>query len=319
MLRFKSKSGPLIVGILLGVGYGVFTRLVFGEYGVLNSFGYFIGVPAVLGVLPLIFIDDEQIKHTSLILFTPLLTIAGIFSIFFLAHVEDAICLLIFSLPFIMLSLFGALIYQQVRLRRAQKHARVLSILLLPLIVAPIESEISSPVNTYSVESEIITFAKPELIWSNIVRVPKIAFSEYSPGFFNKAGVPRPLEAELSFDGIGAVRHGHFDEGLTFVEKIKEWQPPTKVAFGIEVDPRTIPDQIIAQHILKGNYFKFLDAAYRIDSLSLTTTRLRLTSRYTLTSKLNFYESFWANWILSDFQDRLLKVLKARCESKNAL
>jgi hypothetical protein len=316
MIRFTSKSGPLVFGVFFGIAYGALTRFIFQEYHLLNSLGYLLGIPAVLGILPLIFMDDEQIKRTSYVIFTPLFTIIGVYAVFILVGWEDVICLLIFSLPFAVASTAGALIYQQFRLKRTQKKAHALSLLLLPLLVAPIENQVASPANTYSVISDVVTVARPQLIWSNIVRVPKIAFSEYSPGFFNKAGVPRPLEAELSFDGIGAVRHGHFDEGLTFVERIREWQPPKRVAFGIEVDPRTIPNQIIAQHILKGNYFKFLDAAYQIDSLSPATTRLRLTSRYTLTSKLNFYERFWADWILSDFQDRLLRVLKARCESK---
>jgi hypothetical protein len=42
--------------------------------------------------------------------------------------------------------------------------------------------------------------------------------------------------------------------------------------------------------------------------------RLRLTSQYRLTSKVNFYGKFWGDIFLADFQDRLLDVIKRRTD-----
>ena len=37
-------------------------------------------------------------------------------------------------------------------------------------------------------------------------------------------GLPRPVEATLTGEGVGAIRHASFESGLVFVETVTEWQ-----------------------------------------------------------------------------------------------
>jgi len=75
-----------------------------------------------------------------------------------------------------------------------------------------------------------------------------------------------------------------------------------------------VSQKVFDQHILKGNYFTFVDATYELTDLKNGQVKLTLSSSYQLTSKINFYGKFWGNLILSDFQDRLLDVIESRCE-----
>jgi len=66
--------------------------------------------------------------------------------------------------------------------------------------------------------------------------------------------------------------------------------------------------------MLSGQHFKFLNATYQLKEISDKQTELLLTTQYQLDTKINFYGEFWAQQLLTDFQNRLLQVIKTRCE-----
>jgi len=153
-------------------------------------------------------------------------------------------------------------------------------------------------------------------IWNNVIRVKEIKDGEYSKGIFNYVGIPRPLYAELDKNGTGGNRVGHFEGGLTFKEKVDEWDPGKKVSFDIEMVPSTMRPTIFDQHVLRGKHFKFVGASYELMRINNNRTLLTLTSSYQLDTRINYYASVWGNFLLSDFQQRLLEVIKNRCENE---
>lgn len=319
MKRLKQQYGLLIIGIILGIAYGLATRLVFGQNATLASVTYLFIIPTILGIIPLMFADNDKLKSYKNIIFIPWLTVLTFFLTLFLFGIEDFICLLVLATPFFILGIIGALIYRIIQINKQRNKGKLLTLVLLPFLFAPIEAYIKSPSNTYLVKSEAIIEATPEKVWNNIVEVRTIEPKEYNSGFFNLIGIPRPISATVNKKELGGRRIGNFEGGLMFVETITAYEENKKVSFDIKIDPSTIRQKVFDQHVLNGNYFTFVDATYELNRLSNGQVKLTLSSSYQLTSTINFYGKFWGNIILSDFQDRLLNVIKNRCDKEEKL
>lgn len=316
MTRLKQKYGLLIIGIALGVAYGLVTRFVFGQKTTLASVTYLFIIPTVLGMIPLMFADNDKLKHYRNIIFIPWLTVATFFLTMFVFGIEDFICLLVLAAPFFILGTIGALIYRIFQVNKQKSKGKLLTLALLPFLFAPIEEYIKSPSDTFRVKSEIIIESTHEEIWNNIVEVRTIDPKEYNSGFFNSIGIPRPISATVDKKEIGGQRTGSFDGGLKFMETITEYEENKKVSFDIKIDPKTVRQKVFDQHVLNGSYFTFVEATYELTDLKNGKIKLTLSSSYQLTSTINYYGKIWGDIILTDFQDRLLNVIANRCETK---
>jgi hypothetical protein len=318
LTRIQKKYGLLVIGIVTGIGYGLLTRFVFGERATLASITYLFVIPTILGMVPLIFADNEQLKSYKNIIFIPWLTVVAFFLVMLMAGLEDFICLLVLAAPFFILGTIGAFIYRLVQINRQKRKGKLvtLTLLLLPFLLSPVEESIKSPSLLFKIESEVVISALPETIWDNIVEVRTIQDAEYTPGFFNRIGIPRPLRATVDKKEIGGHRTGNFEGGLRFIETITQYEPNKVVAFDIKVDPESVRVNVFDQHVLNGNYFTFVNATYELTCLPNGHVNLMLSSQYQLTSKINLYGKFWGDIILKDFQDRLLKVIKTRSEQE---
>lgn len=312
MVRFQQKYGLLIIGIIIGVGYGLLTRFTFGEDATLASVTYLFIIPTILGVVPLMFANNEQLKSYKNIIFIPWLTVATFFLMMFLIGLEESVCLLILAAPFFILGTVGAFIYRLVQINKQKGKGKLLTLLIIPFLFSPIEELIESPSAIFKVESEVVVAASPEIVWSHIVEVNTIRGAEYTPGFFNKLGIPRPISATVDEKRIGGQRVGNFEGGLRFIETITKYEPNELISFDIRVDPNSVRSNVFDQHVLNGNYFAFVNATYEITSLQNGKVNLKLSSSYQLTSKINLYGKLWGDIILKDFQDRLLKVIENR-------
>lgn len=315
MRKIKEKYGLLILGVLIGIVYGIVTRVVFGERATLASITYLFLIPMILGIVPLVFANEIQIRSYRNIIFIPWITTATFFLTTVLVGMEEFICLLVLAGPFFILGTIGALIIRLIILHRRSNN-KILAVMVLPFLLSPLEEAIKSPSEIYKVESEVIIAASPETVWNNIVEVPAIREDEYTPGIFNRLGIPRPLSADVTAKEKGATRIGNFEGGLRFVETLNDFQPHERVSFSIVVEPASVSSRVFDQHVLNGNYFTFVEAAYELSAASPTEVRLKLSSSYRLTSKVNFYGKFWGDMILKDFQDRLLNVIENRSETK---
>ena len=314
MTRLREKYKPLVTGISLGVIYGIISRLAFASESTLASVSFLFLVPTILGIIPLVFVDEEKLKAYQNIIFIPWLTTFSFFLSMFLFGLEDFLCLVVLAAPFFILGTIGALIFQLILIHKRKHKGRLLSLVFLPFILAFIEAYI--PVNSQinKVKNEIVILASPATIWENIIEVPLIKEREYRSGFFHYAGVPRPLHATINSKSIGGKRTGNFEGGLTFTETITEYLQHKKISFKVHVEPKTVRQKVFDQHVLNGNYFSFVDATYELENLQNGQVKLTLYSNYQLTSTINFYGKFWGDLMLSDFQERLLEVIKTRCE-----
>ena len=204
-------------------------------------------------------------------------------------------------------ALIVGLIAGEIIQRIKNRNGKFYSILLIPFIASPIEQQLQTPTNLYSVSTIVIINARPDFIWQNIIRVRRINEAEYRKGFFNYAGIPRPLYAELDKDTIGATRVGYFEGGLKFIEKVSVWNKNKEISFDIKVVPSTIRETVFDQHILKGDHFKFLNATYQLSELPNGQTEVTLRSSYKLKTNINSYAAFCGNQLLTDFSKEIIK------------
>lgn len=309
------------VGIIIGAIYALTLRLLFDIEEIDGAFSLFsitfIWVtPIIIGLIPLFYASKEQIKSWSYRISSPVWTVVVFFLCCFLTGIEDLICLWVILLPYMLCAFIVGLIAGDIIQKIKIKNGTLYSIIFIPLMVSPIEQQFQRPTNVYSVTTKVIIDSRPDLIWQNIIRVKPIDESEYAKGFFNYAGIPRPLYAELDKDTIGAIRVGHFEGGLRFIEKVSTWNKNKEISFDIRVVPSTIRQTVFDQHILNGNHFKFLNATYKISKLSNNQTELALSSSYELNTNINSYAAYCGNQLLTDFQERLLIVIKTRCDNK---
>ncbi|MBX3252717.1 MAG: hypothetical protein KF862_01145 [Chitinophagaceae bacterium] len=307
-------------GIIIGAVYALILRLIFNIHALDEAFNLFSVTfiwitPIVIGLIPLFYANKEQLKSWGYRISSPVWTVVVFFLLCFLTRIEDLICLWVILIPYMLAAITVGLIAGEIIQRVKTKRGTLYTIILLPFIISPIEQQFKQPTHSYSVVTNTIINAKPETIWKNIIRVRKIHANEYTKGFFNYAGIPRPLYAELDKDTLGATRIGHFEGGLKFLEKVTTWDRNKHISFDITVVSSSIRQTVFDQHILRGNHFKFLNAEYNLKSLPNGQTELTLSSSYELTTNINAYASFCGDQILTDFQERLLKVIKNRCEN----
>ena len=306
-------------GILIGGLYGLSMRIVFGlnfkgDFADLFSITFVWILPIIVGLIPLIFSPKEDLQSIVVRVSRPVLAVLTFFVLCYWTGHEDIICILIISIPFLIVAGISGIISGSAILRYRQRNGILYSVFFIPLIAGLIEPSIPTPTEKYETTSCIIINADKSEIWKNIVRVNEIKNNEYQKGIFNFAGIPRPLYAELDKDKLGGTRIGHLEGGLRFQENIIEWSKENFVTFDIKIIPSTSNRTIFERHMLNGEHFKFLNATYRLNQVSNNKTELLLSTKYQLDTKINFYGEFWGQLLLTDFQDRLIKVIKTRCE-----
>ncbi len=310
------------LGIITGGLYGFLFRLL-GEFEFgfeelvenfysLSSITFIWIVPMVVGVIP-IFIARDKVGNSRLRqFFFPLLSVLFFFLLAFSTRLEDAVCILIMSLPFLLMAGFSGLILSHWIKRQNEKKMYV--ILFLPLLLSPLESLLPTPQSSYEVKNEVVLEKSPAEIWQHLTEVPEIREEEYAPGFFNRIGLPRPVKSQLEVMDGKTYRVGYFSDGLKLVESISYKDSLKALHFRIHMDKSTLRDLPMDKHILGSGYFQFTEIAYQLEALSPHRTRLSLSCSYSIHTRFNFYGNFWAKRVIGDFEKRLLEALKGKLE-----
>jgi hypothetical protein len=324
---FHKAYSAVVLGIVLGLLYGIVARLIFTFGGEANFAGYFaimsIGfvflVPVTLGALTAYFGEKEQPRGWLFWIFMPWFPCAVLLGAAFLVGWEGSICLLM-ALPIFLLmsSLGGVIAGLNARAQRVEQNNYSVLIILavLPFVFGSIERHVPPPDSVRLVETQITINASPATVWQNIERVRKIELNEQKFSLFHQMGFPRPVEATLSYEGVGGVRHATFEGGVLFVETIDKWEPGRELSFAIKADTKSIPPTTLDEHVtIGGPYFDMLEGDYRIERVSERQVILHLSSKHRLSTRFNFYAGLWTDFIMRDIQKNILGIVKNRCEA----
>jgi hypothetical protein len=321
---FHKGNFSLWLGLAVGIVYGAVARIVFtyakfNEVFVIMSIGFIFIVPLTLGFLTVFFGAKQQPRGWAYWIFMPWISCTILMASALLIGWEGSICILMALPIFLLMSTCGGLIAGLYVRRTAPKqnsYSLIGVFVLLPFVFASIEHQFVLPESVRTVETQITINATPQTVWENIERVKAIQPEEQKFSMFHLLGFPRPVEASLSHEGVGGVRHATFEGGVLFVETIDKWEPAQELSFAIKADTKSIPPTTLDEHVtIGGPYFDVLEGTYRIERLNDKQVILHLRSTHRLSTRFNFYAGRWTDYIMNDIQRNILGVIKRRCEA----
>lgn len=314
----SKRVKTLLLGLITGVVYAFLVTLLVTQYHENVSVTYIFALPLLLGAIPVLFSTKEQLRsYKTYLLFPWGITL----TFFFLAWAfgfEGMICLTIIIAPFLALGTLGAFIYRLIKLRGEGNGTKLYISLVIPLVLLFVETNIQPTNQIHTVTTTIEIDAKRSKVWENVKNVRNIQSHEIETHFIHVIGIPRPLNGAINKEEIGGVRKISWDKGIEFEEKIKSWDEGEGFTYDIHVDPSSVPPTTLDEHVMiGGKYFDVLEGSYRIDELSPTKSLVTLSCTYRVTTNLNFYSKLWADFILDDFNEMILEVIKKRSESND--
>ena len=300
-MRIKEYAGIIAAAI-----YGVSVRLLFEnqsfeifEFSIF-SLSFLWVLPIVMGFIPFLLARDELLASRWKQFMFPVASVFLFFTATLITGLEDLICILILSLPFTLVAGFAGLLVGSLLKRKNIDNGKLYSLILIPILLAPIESRFASQKSLYEVSSNIIINADQETIWPNIIEVPEITNNEYESGFFNYIGIPRPIKSVLKEIEGEEFRIGYFTDDLKLVEKIVEIDTLNHVAFSIDLQRSTLRDLPTDKHILQSGHFEFQRISYQLLPVNEERVNVKLSCSYAIDSKMNAYANFWAERIIKD-------------------
>lgn len=310
-----SKLKTLLIGLIGGVAYAFLAMLIVDNSHKNVSIAYIFILPLILGAIPVLFATKEQLKSYWTYLLLPWGITLTFFFLSFLSGFEGMICLVIIVGPFLLLGTLGAFIFRIIKLKNSDHKTPLYSSLLLPFLFLAVESYFPSTDQFHTVKTTIEINADRTRVWNNIKNVKNIKPTEVSTHFVHLIGIPKPINGELNKEGIGGIRSITWEKGIKFQEIIKSWNNKKGFSYDIKVDPESIPPTTLDEHVMiGGRYFDVVEGDYKIDSVSPNKNVVTLTCKYRVTTNLNFYSKWWADFILDDFNQMILEVIKRRSE-----
>ncbi|MBD1394333.1 hypothetical protein [Mucilaginibacter glaciei] len=307
------------IGLIAACAYDLMALVLIKTVNSYVSISYVFILPIILGVIPVVFTTREQLKSYYTIILLPWFSTITFCVVAILCGFEGAICLIIIIGPFMVLGTLGAFISRLYKLKFSDKKTPLYSSLLLPLILIFIEGFIPASNQFNTVTTTIKVKANRNVIWTNIKNVRNIKKEEIETHFIHLIGIPKPLNGELNRNGIGATRSITWEKGIKFQERISGWEEGVGFKYNIIVDSNSIPPTTLDEHVMiGGRYFDVTNGSYEILPINNHENVIKLTCRYRITSNLNFYGKWWADYIMDDFNEMILEVIKKRCENKNS-
>lgn len=316
------KIKTLLKVIAIPVAYAFLLRFFFGvatwaDLFSVMSVTFLCFLPFIVGALTIYLSSLEKVRRLSYRVFAPWIPILIFFVLTLLFAIEGWACWIMVLPLFLLAATIGGLIGGYFKLKGKDKRTYVSVLVLLPFFLAPLEALIGAIPGTYKAYTYIDIKAPAEKIWSNVTRVREIKKEQDKGWLTSSLGFPRPVKAELDFEGVGASREAIFTNGLVFHETVTEYKDQQKMVFAIKAYPHEIPAATMDEHVvIGGRYFDVLNGTYELEKRSDSIYRLHLYSHFKLTTTFNFYASWWAKWIMKDIQNNILQVEKQRAESQ---
>lgn len=319
----KGKLYTAIKVLAIPTAYAVLLRYLFGIDGWKELFSvmsvtFLFCLPTIVGALAVYLSNVEQVRKLPYRVFVPWIPVYAFMFITLGFNVEGWACW-VMALPLFMItSSIGGLIGGYYKLRKKDNRVYVSVLVLIPFFISPIENMAGSIPGRYEANTYIDIRSTPEKIWRNVTRVREIPANEDKGWLTRELGFPRPVRAELNYDGVGAHREAVFTNGLVFHESVLEYTDQKKMVFTITAHPYEIPSTTMDSHVvIGGDYFDVLNGTYELEHLHDDLYRLHLYSHFKLTTTFNFYASWWAGMIMKDIQNNILQVVKNRAEKRS--
>jgi len=317
----NTKKNTLIA-IGIPTLYAVVLRLFFGietwnDLFSVMSVTFLFLLPTIVGALTVYLSTVEKAKNIVYRVFTPWIPIFLFLIVTLALAIEGWACWLMILPVFLIAASIGGLIGGYLKTRKTNDGYSISVLVILPLLIGPIESLVDTIPGTYKVYTYIDIDATADRIWDHVTRVKEISINQDKGYLTRMLGFPRPVKAELNFEGVGAYREAIFTKGLVFHETVTEFKDNEKMVFIIKAFPHEIPSTTLDEHVvIGGDYFDVLNGTYELEKLSNGLNRLHLYSHFKMNTSFNFYAGWWGKWIMKDIQNNILQIEKKRSEEK---
>ena len=210
MNRFFKKQN--IFALVAGSLYGLLIRVVAEIKPLSNifeiiSFSFLIFTPFAIGAISVYIVSKNKktlwkeqvsISSNTMLFF--------LFSMFIL-FLEGLLCLVLIFPVFIVASIIGGLIMGYIINHTKYSKGTLNALLILPLLINPIEAMLPKSESSNKVITKIIINTSPKEIFSELASVKDIKKHELGFSFMHFIGMPRPLEASMSGQGVGGCKN----------------------------------------------------------------------------------------------------------------
>lgn len=311
---YRGFTAAVVCGLFYALGIYGWTRLNAPDSGMLLV-GFLLGAPIAACILAVAVSDPKGIKgagsHASLsaLTVTVMLVCAGV------VLREGSVCLVMAAPIFYGSGIVGGVVAGGAMKSRPGRMV-CLGLLALPLISVPVEADRPPEAQTRHVVSRIHIDAAPQVVWNNLTDIRTIEDGEHRWNFSHDlVGIPRPKNALMEGDGVGAVRHLEWARGVRFEEHITEWSPAKALTWTFHVGPDA-SRLILDEHLtVDSAYLRLEEGRYRIEATADGGSDLILTTRYWIRTPMNGYAAWWGGVFLGDFHRNVLGVIKNRAEA----
>ena len=304
------RSGAMAVGLSLLIG-GIMLWIsvyVFASYGA----SLFLGTPIMMGAAagylynrpcPRSYGASAGIGLTAV--FFAALTLL-------LFALEGLICVAM-AAPLIMpIGALGGLIGKAIADATRRPSRELLAALLVLPLLAGGESRLAR-----SREAVVLTTveinAPPATVWKYVVDFPELT---KQPAWYFTWGIACPERARIVGRGPGATRYCDFTTG-TFVEPIKVWDAPRRLAFDVAAQPEPLRElspygDIHPPHL--NGYLRSTHGEFRLVALPGGRTRLEGRTWYRFDMFPQAYWMLWSDLLIHRIHQRVLTHIKRLSE-----
>jgi hypothetical protein len=323
--------------VLSGAFYGLIMRIIFSWLPSTEHFNnmtdklaasgpmmssFALLVPAIIGAISFYYVYEQaptKKMRTHIlvekILFSGYSSTLCFFAGTAILLLEGSICIVIALPLFLMMSSVGsALMWVFLKFKKPSPNS-INSLLLLPLLMVPIESQIGLPANNQAISESIIIQASPDKVWQLINHVDNIQPEEVQDGLAYKIGVPSPLDAIVVSEQGGRVRKVRLAKNVAFDMLISDWQENRFIKWTYRFTPESFPKGSMDEHVvIGGKYFDLVDTSYQLTPIG-AATRLDIVVHYRISTNFNWYANPLGKLLIDNSAKQILSLYKNRAEA----
>lgn len=312
----RSKLGSAAMALVLVLPVAalltVFSVHALQSYG----WGLFVGLPFSIGLAAALLYGAHEPRGLGACLSVAVAAITLFGGILLIVAIEGVFCLIMAWPLGAGLGALGGLVGYLIQRREPAPPRGVLVVLLcgLPALMGA-ESAVGGEASLLPVRTSVEIAAPPAAVWRHVV-----TFSELPPPseLLFRAGIAYPQHAEISGQGVGAVRRCVFSTG-PFVEPITVWDEPRLLRFTVTAQPPAMKETTPYGHIDAPHISNFLvseGGQFELTELPGGRTRLTGTTWYRHRIWPADYWRVWSDWILHSIHLRVLHHIQHETESE---
>lgn len=305
--------------VLVGAALLLFYTDVFG-YSSMAGYAALLAIPFSLGGMFTQMVDPKGESSPIGCFVMPTLAIAGVSLLLWLLIGEGAVCIAMILPLWIPAATGGALANRLSNRRERQTDADLLksSWLIVPLMLLFYEQVNPQQWQDEAVVREITIAVPAAELWPMLGSIRAIRPDEGRSTFTQDVlGIPRPSDAVLVHRDGESVRLARWGNSIHFEEHIVAMVPGSSMQWAFVFGDGSV-SQHTDRHISPdGPVLKIAQGGYEITEIAPGISKLRLTTKYRMRSRMAPYLRLWGEVLLGDVEANVLAIIKQRAEARS--